>query len=144
MAADTSFHYLLMANQAMVQKQLYKEMGDTSLTSGQPKILDFLIENDGANQRSIAQGCRIEPSSLTSVLNRMEDGGLIERRMHEGDRRSFYIYVTEKGRKYQERINAEFQRIEARALAGISEEELAVFQKVFHAIYENLNQQEKK
>ena len=77
---DQSFHYLLMANQAMVHKQLLDGLADTGLTIGQPKVLDYLKDHDGSNQRQLAYGCRIEPSSLTALLNRMEDTGLIERR----------------------------------------------------------------
>lgn len=51
---NLSFHYLLMANQAMVQKELLSRLTDTPLSLGQPKILDYLNEHNGANQKEIA------------------------------------------------------------------------------------------
>ena len=69
---ESSFHYLLMANQARFQKKFFSLLADTPLTQGQPKVLDYLREHDGAAQKEIAAACQIEPASLTSILNGME------------------------------------------------------------------------
>ena len=76
---NDSFHYLSMANHMMIQKKLMEQLKDTGLTLGQPKVLDYLKDHDGASQKEIAAGCLIEAGSLTSILNRMEEKGLIER-----------------------------------------------------------------
>ena len=77
-----SFHYLLMAVQATVHKKLLAGLGGTGLTSGQPKVLDFLGEEDGANQTAIARACYIEPASLTAVLKAgLFSREAVERRM---------------------------------------------------------------
>ena len=49
-----TFHYLLMANHIMLQKQLFNNIKDLKLTLGQPKVLDYLRQNDGAMQKDIA------------------------------------------------------------------------------------------
>ena len=139
---DQSFHYLLMANQAMVHKQLLDGLADTGLTIGQPKVLDYLKDHDGSNQRQLAYGCRIEPSSLTALLNRMEDAGLIERRKKDGNRRSYYIYMTEKGRNCQIRVAEEFQKLEEKAMRNIPKEDQQLFQKIFLQMYHNLEKGE--
>ncbi len=86
---DDSFHYLSMINHMTVQKKLMEQLKDTGLTLGQPKALDYLKEHDGASQKEIAAGCLIEAGSLTSILNRMEEKDLIERKMLNGNRRTF-------------------------------------------------------
>ena len=63
-----SIHYLLMADHFMVQKALLSQIKDTELTMGQPKVLDYLKDHDGACQKDIAAGCHIEPASITAVL----------------------------------------------------------------------------
>ena len=45
---EGTFHYMLMAEQAMVQKHILRTLKDTGLTMGQPKILEYLMEHDGA------------------------------------------------------------------------------------------------
>ena len=117
---NDSFHYLSMANHMMVQKKLMEQLKDTGLTLGQPKVLDYLKDHDGASQKEIAAGCLIEAGSLTSILNRMEEKGLLERKMLNGNRRTFHIFMTET------------------ALNNVSEEEQKVFMEIFLRIYRNL------
>ena len=52
---DDTLHYLIMANQMLVQKALLEQLKDTGLTIGQPKILDYLKDHDGSNQKEIAK-----------------------------------------------------------------------------------------
>ena len=99
---DDSLHYLIMANQMLVQRGLLERLKETGLTIGQPKVLDYLKEHDGSNQKEIARACFLEAGSLTSILNRMEEKGLVERRMLNGNRRSFHVFLTENGKKNQE------------------------------------------
>ena len=135
---NDSFHYLSMANHMMVQKKLMEQLKDTGLTLGQPKVLDYLKDHDGASQKEIAAGCLIEAGSLTSILNRMEEKGLIERKMLNGNRRTFHIFMTESGKKNQKLVEETFEMIEETALNNVSEEEQKVFMEIFLRIYRNL------
>ncbi len=120
------------------KKKLMEQLKDTGLTLGQPKVLDYLKEHDGASQKEIAAGCLIEAGSLTSILNRMEEKDLIERKMLNGNRRTFHIFMTESGRKNQKLVEEAFKKIEKTALNGISEEEQKQFMDIFCRIYRNL------
>ena len=133
-----SFHYLSMANHTMIQKHLMEQLKDTGLTLGQPKVLDYLKDHDGASQKEIAAGCLIEAGSLTSILNRMEEKGLIERKMLNGNRRTFHIFMTESGKKNQKLVEKNFEKIEEKALSSITESEQKIFMETLRKIYENL------
>ncbi len=135
---DDSFHYMSMINHMTVQKKLMEQLKDTGLTLGQPKVLDYLKDHDGVSQKEIAAGCLIEAGSLTSILNRMEEKDLIERKMLNGNRRTFHIFMTESGKKNQKRVEEAFKKIEKTALNGISEEEQKLFMEIFCRIYRNL------
>lgn len=113
---DASFHYLSMINHMTVQKKLMEQLKDTGLTLGQPKVLDYLKDHDGVSQKEIAAGCLIEAGSLTSILNRMEEKDLIERKMLNGNRRTFHIFMTESGKKNQKLVEEAFKKIEKTAL----------------------------
>lgn len=114
-----TFHYLLMSDHLMIQKALISSVKDTGLTSGQPKVLDYLLRHDGAIQKEIAIFCHIEPASLTAILNGMENKGYIKRKTAESNRRSLHVYLTESGKRYADRLNLEFARIESQALEGL-------------------------
>ena len=135
---DDSFHYMSMINHMTVQKKLMEQLKDTGLTLGQPKVLDYLKDHDGVSQKEIAAGCLIEAGSLTSILNRMEEKDLIERKMLNGNRRTFHIFMTESGKRNQKLVEEAFKKIEKTALNGISEEEQKLFMEIFCRIYRNL------
>ena len=134
----TSFHYLLMANQALLHKRLLNGLSDTCLTLGQPKVLDYLKEHNGVSQKEIAAGCHIEAASLTSILSRMEEKGMIERKMLNGNRRSLYVFLTDFGKELCDTVEQEFRNIEEIVFAGITEEERQKFMDTFVKIYGNL------
>ena len=137
--SDYSFHYLSMAIHSMVQKNFMERVKPSGLTLGQPKILDYLKDHNGANQKEIAAACHIEPGSLTSVLNRMEEKGLIERRILDGNRRTFYIFMTEEGARLKDVVEANFLTIEEKVFKDIPKEEQDAFMQAFSKIYENLS-----
>lgn len=133
-----SFHYLLMLNYSHFQKDVFENLKSSGLSIGQPKILDYLSEHNGANQKEIANGCNIEPGSLTSVLNRMENKQLIERRMLNNNRRSYHIYLTEDGKTLQKEVSRTFDELEKIAFNNFSKDEQESFMEMFNKIYFNL------
>ena len=133
-----NFHYLLMANHAMVQKYLMKKLSDTDLTPGQPKILDYRGEHNGASQTEIAASCYIEAASLTSALNGMEAKGLVERRRMNGNRRTYYIYLTAKGEEMYRKVTAAFCEIEKEVFRDMPPETAVRFEEVFADIHKHL------
>lgn len=133
-----SLHYLIMANHMLVQKALLDRLKNTELTIGQPKILDYLQDHDGSTQKDIAKACFLEAGSLTTILNRMEEKELINRTTLNGNKRSFHIFITDKGREYLTLINTSFSEIEENALNGISDAEFKQFMDVYQKIYKNL------
>lgn len=135
---DNTLHYLLMADHLILQRVLTNAIKDTGLTSGQPKVLDYLYSHDGAIQKEIAQNCCIEQATLTSVLAGMENKGLIERRMMNGNRRNLYVFLTDKGKEMAERVEQEFLRLEKAAFAGLDEHEIELAVGFLSRIKDNL------
>ena len=130
---EFSTHYLLMADHAMLQKLVMSRIKPLGLTTGQPKVLDFLQDHDGAMQKDIAQGCHIEPSSLSTIL-----GGM-ERSTRDENRRTVYVRLTDLGREQCRRLNAIFAAAEEEALRGFSPQEMQQVQTLLERIYYNLN-----
>ena len=133
-----SLHYLLMINHLMLQRSLLTNIKDTQLALGQPKVLDYLKDHDGAIQKDIAIACQIEPATITSVLLGMENKGLIVRKTLNSNRRSLYVYLTDEGRSLANRVELEFNHIESKALLGFSEEEKSILNALMVRIKNNM------
>lgn len=120
---DYSFHYLLLASQGLFQKKIMSELSESGLTAGQPKILDYLGLHDGSVQKDIALACQIEPATLTGLLSRMEEKGLILRRSENSNRKSIHVYLTPEGKEKQRRVRAAFDELEKRIFEDMPQEE---------------------
>lgn len=131
-------HFLLMANNMTMQKQIFAQIKHLGLTLGQPKVLDYLYEHDGAIQKEIAKGCYIEPASLSSILNGMEKKELIIRKISGESRRNMNVFMTEKGKEICCTIREEIEKVEKEALKGMSEDEIMQLNNYLKKINENM------
>lgn len=118
-----SLHYLLMKSHAMVHRRITSRTTAIGLTSGQPKVLDFLLRFQEADQKTIAAYCEIEPATVGSILSRMETSGLVVRRQKDGNRRSLYVSLTEKGTEAAGKLTEIFRSVEDEATARLSEDQ---------------------
>lgn len=135
-----TLHYYLMADHSLFHKALFASIKPTGLTSGQPKVLDYLSEHNGAVQKDIAAGCCIEPATLTVLLNSMEKQNLLERKTSEDNRRSYHVFLTPRGKALCEIIRQEFAAIEYKALEGFTSEEKQLLNTYLDRIYTNMKE----
>lgn len=135
---EDNFHYLLMANSSLFNKEIMAECIKEGLTPGQPKVLDYLDKHNGSLQKEISEGTLTDPATLTGILTKMEKKGLIERRMKDGNRRNYYVYLTDLGKEKLGKVKEIFKEKEEKALEGFSVEEKEKFIKMFTRIYSNM------
>jgi DNA-binding MarR family transcriptional regulator len=80
-----------------------RRIAHVRVTPDQFTVLRTLLENEGITQRELAQLMTSDPNTVASLLERMEKAGLVERKMHEQDRRALRIRLKPSGnRKYEE------------------------------------------
>ncbi len=130
--------YLVMVNHLIMKKNFFARVQDTNLTLGQPKVIDYLRENDGSMQKDIANACCIEPASLTVVLNLMEKQGLIEKRMCNNNKKNLHIYLTDKGRTLSDRVEEEFLEVEKIMTKDFTKKEKELFLASLEKVRKNL------
>ncbi len=135
---DLSYHYLMLLNHSAYQKQVYEKLSNINLSIGQPKVLDFLYEHNGCMQKEIAIGCQIEPASVTSILSKMEKDGYVERVNEEGNRRSLYVYLTEKGLNTAVKVRQVMEEIEEKTLKKLTSKEREVLLELLKKVNEGL------
>lgn len=118
-----SLHYLLMKAHTLMNRQIVSGASKLGLSAGQPKILEYLLLYGESNQKTIADYCEIEQATAGSILLRMEEAGLIVREKKEGNRRSLYVMLTERGRKAAEEMEKVFLESEEAVSGALSKEE---------------------
>lgn len=118
-----SLHYLLMKSHTLMHRRIREKAAEIGLTSGQPKILEYLLQYGESNQKAIADYCEIEQATVGSILIRMEAAGLIVRSQHQGNRRSLYVDLTPHGRLAAKRMEEVFIQEEEKVCDSLTAKE---------------------
>jgi MarR family transcriptional regulator, transcriptional regulator for hemolysin len=97
-----------------------------------------LVKEEGVAQARLAELLEIEPISVSRLLDRMEEGGWVERRQDASDRRVRMIFPTEKSRKTFGEVKSVAVEVFDQAMAGLSPEERRATIHGLATIVENL------
>ncbi|MBR5750977.1 MAG: MarR family transcriptional regulator [Clostridia bacterium] len=71
----------------------------------QERALTQIALRDGISQRELMEKLGVQPSSMSELVSKLEDGGMIERRTSPEDRRQVNLFMSETGRRYLEHVN---------------------------------------
>ncbi|MBS3650305.1 MarR family transcriptional regulator [Pseudaminobacter sp. 19-2017] len=122
----------------LMQKRFELRAADYGLSSAQWRLLVRLIKDEGVAQKRLAELLEIEPISVSRLLDRMEEGGWIERRASSEDRRVRMVFATEKARGAFGKVKEVAGTIYDEALAGLSEAERKTLVHALETIVANL------
>lgn len=67
---------------------------------GQLRVLQLLLEHDQLTNSDIVEALDIRPSSVSVLVNKLEEAGLIERVASTEDKRVMLISLSDKGRNF--------------------------------------------
>ncbi|CAL8478034.1 MULTISPECIES: MarR family winged helix-turn-helix transcriptional regulator [Caballeronia] len=105
-----------------------------NLTRAQCRVLAYLSHYGEVNQARLAELLEVAPISAGRLLDRMEEGGWIERRLNPDDRRERQVRMTAKAEKALDKARRVGDEITSEALAGFSRQEseqlIALLQRV--------------
>lgn len=89
-------------------------------------VLWCLWEEEGVHMTELARSAKLEPSTMTGLLDRMERAGLVSRRADPGDRRALTIHLSKTGRDLQETCEKLVAETLDMLFEGIGDKELEV------------------
>jgi DNA-binding MarR family transcriptional regulator len=118
--------------------------GIDAFNGAQGRILYVLWQKDDIPIVELSQKTRLAKTTLTSMLDRMENAGLIERRFDRIDRRQIRIALTEQARILNddyEKISREMSEI---YYNGFTDDEIISFENALKRLLANLNEKEHK
>jgi DNA-binding MarR family transcriptional regulator len=90
----------LMARMGMVAaKQFSERLEELGLNTRMWGSLNVLEAEGAITQHALGKCTGIDPSSMVSTIDELEDQGLVERQRHPTDRRAHALHITDKGRE---------------------------------------------
>lgn len=107
------------------------------LTPAEAGILRILRAASGISQQELSVRLEVHPSRLVALLDKLEKGGLIERRRDEVDRRLYSLHLGKAGVELLEKIRRVAREHQEAMTAGLSEEESDKLTQLLRQVADN-------
>jgi MarR family transcriptional regulator, transcriptional regulator for hemolysin len=117
------FLFALFEVQRMLRLYADKEVRRFGLTRAQWAVLARVERTEGLKQTEIADLMEMQPITLTRLIDKLCEAGLIERRSDEADRRVNRLYLTELARPLMAKLAVLRGEITQTALASLSNQD---------------------
>jgi DNA-binding MarR family transcriptional regulator len=133
-----ALEFLSPLHKASRQINVYLESqgSEPGMGTSEGHVLTYLGSYAPAPIGELVRVFGIKQSTFTSMLDRMEEAGLIRREMNPADRRSFLIHITPRGREMAGRSTRVLEEFEDAIRARVSPADVAGFHAVMAAIEE--------
>ncbi len=102
-----------------------KKLEPYHLTPPQFATLAYLWKKDNINQVHLGELMGVDRTTISGIVDRLERDGLVERGADPGDRRSWMLFLTDKGKLLQKELAPIALEFNNSLTAGLTEEETA-------------------
>ncbi|PXW71645.1 DNA-binding MarR family transcriptional regulator [Blastomonas natatoria] len=137
-----SIGFLLNDTARLYRRTLDGMLRDLGMTSLQWRTVARLNREPGMRQSELADLLEVEPITLSRMIDRLADSGMVCRKPDPNDRRAWNLYLTDKTDGLIRQLEAEARRVEDHAFAGLSQDERHVLAGLVERVRANLSRKE--
>jgi DNA-binding MarR family transcriptional regulator len=101
----------------------FAEAGFPEVRASYGSVIVPLAEEDGLRMGEIGRRARLSKPSMTTLVRRCEEDGLVRRERDPLDGRAFRIVLTERGRRLAEVAEAVLRELDARLMARLGDDD---------------------
>ena len=124
--------------QGRVFGRLLREQGIDQFNGAQGRILFVLWEEDDIPIHELSDKTGLAKTTLTSMLDRLEASGEVQRAFDPFDRREVRIRLTETARNMKDQYDEVSARMSEIFYNGFSDDEIVIFENGLQRILKNL------
>ena len=132
---NNCINYLLTGAQHTVFQYMKKNLAQFDITPIQYGVLGCIWEFDMHNPKDIAAHLGVENSTISGILERMENKGLIRRMIDSTDRRYIYIELTDVSRELEVPVRTVVTEVDRKGLEVFNGEEEAALKNALRRLY---------
>ncbi|MGW2052225.1 MarR family winged helix-turn-helix transcriptional regulator [Streptomyces sp. NPDC001858] len=111
---------------------------DTGLYTGQELLMMQLWERGEQRQADLIKTLGLDPSTVTKMLQRLEQSGFVTRKPSPSDRRAVVVSATRAGQALRDQVRKAWSDLEEVTAAGFTEAEYRQAMQVLARIEANL------
>lgn len=126
-----------MAAYFTVTKRLHGEIREVlqdDLTMDQFQIIDYIVTRGNVTSTELAESFAVGKSSITAIITRLADKGILERTRDEDDRRVVYLSLTDRGLDNYKKAQAKIMETVSTYLVHFGQDEVEGFIRVFEKL----------
>ena len=131
---DNCINYLLTGAQHAVFQYMKKNLSQFDITPIQYGVLGCIWEFDMHNPKEIAAHLGVENSTISGILERMENKGLIRRMIDSTDRRFIHIELTDLSKSLEVPVRTVVTEVDNNVLGQFSEDEIITLKDILRRI----------
>jgi DNA-binding MarR family transcriptional regulator len=136
------FPYLInRVGSALVARFTADALDGKHLSIAMWRVLAALSNNGGVRQIDVAEMTSTEVSTLSRLITRLMQLGLVSRRRSATNSREVTVALTPKGKALVTQLIPIAEALQATATQGLSKQELAVVKRALRRMHQNLTQQ---
>ncbi|MFE0685861.1 MarR family winged helix-turn-helix transcriptional regulator [Streptomyces sp. NPDC058961] len=115
-----------------------RQLRSIGLYPGQELLMMHLWDAGAARQSELIKLLELDPSTVTKMLQRLEQAGYVRRSPDPKDRRASLVEATDDGCVLHERVKQAWTDLEEQTLAGLDADERAALARLLGKVEANL------
>jgi DNA-binding MarR family transcriptional regulator len=139
MQLNECINYLLSKAQKNVTQRFAEKLGIVDVTPVQYGVWKCLCENGTLTPSQIAQMLSVDTSTITGLLDRLENKRLLKRTPDPDDRRALKVSLTQNGRELEDKMEQLTTEAHNEVLSVFSEEEQTKLMEYLNRIIKSMN-----
>ncbi len=119
---------------------MFYEECKSDITPVQHGVLSVLMGSPWLDQTAVGFALGLDRTTSAEVIRRLEEKGLLKRRVNPDDRRSRQTYITEAGLSLMQELSARMSQAQKRLLDPLPAKQRQTFMEMLTRIVEHNNQ----
>lgn len=137
-----SIGFLINDTARLFRRMFDGNIRDLGMTSLQWRTVARLNREPGMRQSELADLLEVEPITLSRMIDRLAESGMVCRKPDPNDRRAWNLYLTDKAQPLMAQLQREADAVQEIALAGLDADERAVLGNLVERMRVNLSRRE--
>ncbi|GAB2904112.1 MarR family winged helix-turn-helix transcriptional regulator [Streptomyces mayteni] len=126
--------FTLARSGRLAEARIRQALAGRGLKLSHAHVLGLLAARERLSQQALIEELAVDPSVLVSLLNTLEDGGLVARRRDPADRRRHVVEISDRGRELVGAVDEAVRAVEAELFDGLDERELAALRRLLDRV----------
>lgn len=134
--------FLLNDTARLFRRAFNARTRDSGITALQWRLMIYLRRFEGIRQGPLADLIEVEPITLSRMVDRLAEAGLVERRADPTDRRAWLLYLTPRADALLDDMRTTTATLAEEATEGLNEAEREQLATLVERVRANLSRRE--